>query len=241
MTTSSELRSGKGAPVLILLLCIVLSYATYLVLPQDLAIAITREDGFYEDMTAGLFLLAAVFAFVSFLVAREGNDFGCCKTSRNIFFILLGVFFFVAFGEEISWGQRIFGWQTPAFFARANWMGETNIHNINLVKGVSVNRLFSVFWVSYCVLLPFFNATISKFARPIEKLNVPVVPLSIGILFTVNYVLSKVAVLCVSPKVLLVYRGVYEIKEFNFGALFFGMIMLFFFSARRHNASRVTT
>jgi hypothetical protein len=31
--------------------------------------------------------------------------------------------------EEISWGQRLFGWETPAFWARLNQQQETNLHN----------------------------------------------------------------------------------------------------------------
>ncbi len=33
-------------------------------------------------------------------------------------------------GEEISWGQRIFGWRTPAGWASLNLQQETNLHNL---------------------------------------------------------------------------------------------------------------
>ena len=32
--------------------------------------------------------------------------------------------------EEISWGQRIIGWETPPDFAVMNYQGETNLHNL---------------------------------------------------------------------------------------------------------------
>lgn len=32
--------------------------------------------------------------------------------------------------EEISWGQRLFGWETPAAWAALNHQGETNLHNL---------------------------------------------------------------------------------------------------------------
>ena len=38
--------------------------------------------------------------------------------------------FYIA-GEEASWGQHIFGWQTPAFWAAVNDQGETNLHNLS--------------------------------------------------------------------------------------------------------------
>ncbi len=36
---------------------------------------------------------------------------------------------FVLFGEEISWGQWLFNWGSPAFFAENNLQSETNAHN----------------------------------------------------------------------------------------------------------------
>lgn len=32
--------------------------------------------------------------------------------------------------EELSWGQRLFGWSTPATWASLNEQGETNLHNL---------------------------------------------------------------------------------------------------------------
>lgn len=37
---------------------------------------------------------------------------------------------FFLIGEEISWGQRIFGWQTPTDYAAINKQAETNLHNV---------------------------------------------------------------------------------------------------------------
>ncbi|MGH8544797.1 MAG: hypothetical protein ACREX3_14460, partial [Gammaproteobacteria bacterium] len=34
-------------------------------------------------------------------------------------------------GEELSWGQHLFGWVTPEYLNRINDQGETNIHNIS--------------------------------------------------------------------------------------------------------------
>ncbi len=41
--------------------------------------------------------------------------------------------FFVA-GEEISWGQQVFGWETPETLNAMNHQGETNIHNIRPIQ-----------------------------------------------------------------------------------------------------------
>lgn len=50
---------------------------------------------------------------------------------------------FVAFvnfgcgGEEISWGQRMFHWHTPAMFAKENIQGETTIHNLAFMEDLN--------------------------------------------------------------------------------------------------------
>ncbi len=45
-------------------------------------------------------------------------------------YVLGALAFLFAAGEEISWGQRLFGWTTPDFLMGLNKQGETNIHNI---------------------------------------------------------------------------------------------------------------
>jgi hypothetical protein len=42
--------------------------------------------------------------------------------------LCLGLFFMI--GEELSWGQRIFDWETPASLAENNKQEESNLHNI---------------------------------------------------------------------------------------------------------------
>lgn len=45
-------------------------------------------------------------------------------------YILGGVVMVFFGGEEINWGQRIIGFETPAFLANLNTQGEFNLHNI---------------------------------------------------------------------------------------------------------------
>jgi hypothetical protein len=46
--------------------------------------------------------------------------------------VTVGVWFLT--GEEISWGQRIFGWATPEALDEINRQGETTVHNIRGVQ-----------------------------------------------------------------------------------------------------------
>jgi hypothetical protein len=55
------------------------------------------------------------------------------ERSFAIVFALAAVAAMFIAGEEISWGQRLLGWATPADLALLNNQGETNIHNIGEV------------------------------------------------------------------------------------------------------------
>ncbi|MER2998174.1 hypothetical protein [Pontibacter populi] len=91
----------------------------------------TSEDGYIENITAFSLLLVAVF----FGVAASKNT-GFIRVA--LWFIAL-VFIFGS-GEEISWGQRIFGYQTPDELKDVNTQGEFNLHNMK-VEGVKLNKL----------------------------------------------------------------------------------------------------
>ena len=73
-----------------------------------------REDGPFEYLTAISYLTASVFLFLSWRASRSlGNRF------VSFGFLAAGILFFLIFGEEISWGQRILGIETPDSIAEA--------------------------------------------------------------------------------------------------------------------------
>jgi len=57
---------------------------------------------------------------------------------------LMGSFSVVVMMEEISWGQRIFGWETSESFKELNTQDETNIHNAIFLKGMAVEHIFTL-------------------------------------------------------------------------------------------------
>ena len=85
-----------------------------------------KEDGLLEYMTAVFLFLAFVAFSFSAKISTKKN------LGRNIVVpqLLLGLFCFFFAMEEISWGQRIFGWGTPDWMGNINSQNETNIHNI---------------------------------------------------------------------------------------------------------------
>ena len=85
---------------------------------------LTREDYWVEYLTAVWFLLAGCLFFGT--AWREPSLF------RRGVYIIGGMAMVFAAGEEISWGQRIFGFATPDFLLTLNQQGEFNAHNISL-------------------------------------------------------------------------------------------------------------
>lgn len=86
----------------------------------------TGEDRFAETMQVLFYSLAFLLSLViTYQQWRAGE--------KLIAFLYLGlslaIFFLI--GEELSWGQRIFGWETSETFASANKQDETNLHNIH--------------------------------------------------------------------------------------------------------------
>ena len=83
---------------------------------------IYQEDGPLEYLTALLALGAAVLLLTGLPHADRPS---------RIFAGIVAIAAILFAGEEISWGQRIFGFESPGVFARANSQGETNLHNFS--------------------------------------------------------------------------------------------------------------
>jgi len=83
-----------------------------------------HELGIIENLTVAL-LVAAVFCSINMIV-RYGNSL---DPLLRVFLVLysLGCIYFA--GEEASWGQHWFGWETSEFFLGINSQQETNFHN----------------------------------------------------------------------------------------------------------------
>jgi len=91
-----------------------------------------REDNILEWLSA-LFVLAGASFFLIAALRRARKPFGGFGA---IFLSLLvpmgfaGLLFLIGM-EEISWGQRIIGFDTPDGIAVHNWQSEFNLHNIH--------------------------------------------------------------------------------------------------------------
>jgi hypothetical protein len=88
------------------------------------------EDGPFEMMTAILFIVSSFLLFGAAMAHRRQR---AVDHRKVVAALLAGIgIVFLFFGlEEISWGQRLFGWSTPAVLQQINDQGELNIHNLD--------------------------------------------------------------------------------------------------------------
>ena len=85
--------------------------------------ALSREDYWVENLTGVLFFLAGILLLATALAEPS--------LLRRCIYALGAAALVFAAGEEISWGQRIFGLATPDFLREANSQQELNVHNVS--------------------------------------------------------------------------------------------------------------
>ena len=132
----------------------------------------TLEDGLVEWITVGFLAFGACFCWwrAFSLRALRPKLFVLCTMA-------LGFVFVFGLGEEISWGQRIFGWKSPEFFYLYNSQGETNLHNL-VFGSFKVNKtifglLLGIFVVLYVAILPFLYRASTKVRTLVNGLALP--------------------------------------------------------------------
>jgi hypothetical protein len=166
------------------LLVLLLAMYAALLLPDDTISWLLKEERPLEGVGALGLLAASVFAFLLWRRYRSTGG----PPLRTWACLGLAVVFFVAFGEEISWGQRIFGIDTPESLEGINDQGETNLHNLSTSK---TNQLFQVFWLVMGVLVPL--ASLYEPARRRIARLLPILPVPLAIVFLANQAVIKLA------------------------------------------------
>lgn len=141
----------------------------------------TTEDGFAETMQVVFYFTAFVLSLV---VARRQWRAG--EKLISLLYIGLSLALVFMIGEETSWGQRIFGWQTDQSLAEINKQDETNFHNIYGV-GATFKWLQMVVG-AYGVFLPLIFSRWQAPARWRKVVNAVVPPLSLILFFLPMFV-----------------------------------------------------
>lgn len=158
----------------LLMLVVTLSSLIYYFNPV-LFKTLVKEDGIIENITAFILLLSSIFLLVRLIKIRRSKSM-----KWIIFNILLIAFLFFGFGEEISWGQRIFSIESNEFFSEHNLQGETNLHNLKLF-GLKINIIIFTyglglifgFYIFLATFLfkknNFFNNLVNQFGVPLPR------------------------------------------------------------------------
>jgi hypothetical protein len=134
------------------------------------------EDHFIEQMT---FVVLAALGGLCLVRAKSfyrlhGSVFaGACA--------VYGAIFLFGAGEEISWGQRMLGIETPEWFAERNRQEEMNLHNLRVGSGQVANFIYLAIEFSlvvYLVLIPYLHKRYEPLRRLLDGLAIPVPKLS---------------------------------------------------------------
>lgn len=188
--------------------------------------AMLPEDHYFENVGAISLFVASVLFFYGFIVARKALDKSWPSLIKKLVFLGLALLFFFGAGEEISWGQRIFGFKTPEPLAQVNKQDELNLHNLSVMensKFFSADRMFDVFWFLFGVFVP----ALALFLPPFRKFAgkyIPIVYWGMSALFLYNYLWAKLAKALFKTVYtfdkLTLTQSVQEVKESNYAVIF---------------------
>jgi len=145
-----------------LFLCLNLLFFCYLLGADSARYArLTSEDAGVEYL--GFFLLLLTGLILLCLARRDERN----PAWLRWIYLFFGCAFVWAAGEEVSWGQRLFGFETPDFLRAVNAQGEFNIHNI---EKKFFNRLYDRGTILLCLttgaLFLYKKASVFKIPLP---------------------------------------------------------------------------
>lgn len=200
----------------------------YLVLGMgdNVVAAMIPEDHYFEIVGAfSLFVTSMLFLY-GFTVARKTLDKSWPSLVKQLLFLGLAFLFFFGAGEEISWGQRILGFQTPDTLTQVNRQEEFNIHNLAILetsKLLDADRLFDIFWFLFAVFTPAVALAVPAFRRFAGR-YIPIVYWGLSLLFLYNYVWAKLAKVIFRTAYTFdrvpFAQAIQEIKESNYAIIF---------------------
>jgi uncharacterized membrane protein len=145
---------------------------------------VLREDGPAEWATAIMAWLAGLLALYYTLRTWQTTH------TINWFALLFGIGCLLIGFEEISWGQRLFGIETPTGIARYNTKDETNLHNMfPFLTGVKTRYISSVLVFIYGIILPLLSLA-APIRRTLDRYSIIVPGLSLVPLFFVSGLLA---------------------------------------------------
>ncbi len=114
-----------------------------------------KEDGFFENFTVVLTLASSLILFYLGIYYKT--------VDKKIFLFLFAILLFLYSMEEISWGQRIFGWETPEALSKVNYQNEINVHNVFI--NPYLRHIYFIFFLFVSSLFLFRDKYIDLFSK----------------------------------------------------------------------------
>ena len=136
--------------------------------------SMAREDHVVEWVTFTFLFVSGLLSLILAAYLKKKSD------QYALFFLLFGVGCILFSAEEISWGQRIFGYESSEFFLERSDQREINIHNV-LQKEFHFKTKHVTGWVLilYGSCLPFL-CLIERIKKITTHLRLKVPPLSLS-------------------------------------------------------------
>lgn len=147
---------------------VILAAVVFALMGKEMYKLYTGEDRIAEILQVIFYATALMLGIV---ITRRIWSQGLTGISILYLIVCAGLFFLI--GEELNWGQRIFGWETSEAFKAINKQKETNLHNI---YGVG----FTFKWIQMVVgaygTLPPLMVWCSKRLTPYRQMLSYIVP-----------------------------------------------------------------
>lgn len=116
------------------------------------------ESGWVE-VTTVVFLIVAVVFCILFIKTHDFKFHAWFK--YWVILLILGAVYFA--GEEISWGQHVFGWETPEAWTQINDQQETNLHNTSAIFDQIPRSLLSIAAIVGGIFVPLYRKVSGKY------------------------------------------------------------------------------
>lgn len=136
-------------PVLFLAFIIIVALYDF-----DLARNIVARENNLVELGTVIILIPAVFAgYKSFKLRKMFPD---RRLGIWVFLVTIGCVYIG--GEELSWGQQLFKWETPETIQAVNDQNETNLHNISSWLDQKPRLIMEISVLIGGILLPVWRA-----------------------------------------------------------------------------------
>lgn len=118
-----------------------------------------KEDSIFEYITAIGYFLGGLVMLKNARLLQSKNTYRLRRIMAPFCF-LVGISLVMVAGEEISWGQRIVGIETPDFIAEVNTQNEITIHNHESILPYVYYAYFAI--AAYGVVSAIVKTSIQK-------------------------------------------------------------------------------